>query len=178
MRKTRTAFTILIALCLALMSLLVLSACRAPSLAEPTNLTVTDNRTFSWSAVTHAKGYTVDINGDRIDTRRTSVSIQEYEPGKYTLKVKALGDGEKYSDSAWASLEFEKEYESGMKYSPSSDGNSYEVSKVDSSSEEIVIGDTYQGLPITSIGENAFSNSSRITLDMIVSKLTQRKTDS
>ena len=123
MKKTRLTLRILILLCLTVTSLLLFVACNgAPKLDMPSDVKVIDNTTLSWTAVTHARGYTVDINGKKIDTRRTTVSLREYVAGKYTIRVKALGDGEKYSDSPWEVLKFEKEYESGMVYQLSEDG--------------------------------------------------------
>ncbi|MDE7107839.1 MAG: leucine-rich repeat domain-containing protein, partial [Clostridiales bacterium] len=176
MKKFHLTHKILIVLCLAVSALLLFAACGSGSkLDKPSNLEFTNNNTLSWTAVSHSKGYTVDINGTRIDTRRTSVSITDYAPGKYTVKVKAIGNGEDYRDSEWAVIKFEKEYESGLTYTLAEDGRSYEITSVGFAKGDIVIDDEYRGLPVTSIGEYAFSNSNKVTSLVIGNNVTQIK---
>ena len=58
---------------------------------------------FSWTAVDHAQGYVVSIDGENFGETQTTLTydLTNLEPGQaYTIYVKAIGDGTNYTDSA------------------------------------------------------------------------------
>lgn len=67
-------------------------------------LTLNDN-IVSWNSIPHASGYQVNVRnaGSTIpistETKDTKFEHSEKEPGSYYITAKALGDGEKYTDS-------------------------------------------------------------------------------
>lgn len=138
----------------------LLAACSTPRLSKPANLTIT-NKTLSWDAVDNARGYTVDINGVQQDVRRTSYSFEgtRLEEGSYTFKVKARGNEIDYVDSDWATVTYVQGYESGISYSLDENGKAYIVDSVGIAKGDIVIEDTYNGLPVVEIKGSAFMNS-------------------
>jgi formylglycine-generating enzyme required for sulfatase activity len=72
-------------------------------LAAPTNLQI-NGTTLTWDAVTNASSYMVDIDGTEYPSASASFSLSVLTNYKnYTIKVKALGDGEAYTDSVWSS---------------------------------------------------------------------------
>lgn len=72
------------------------------ALSAPTELMI-EGATLSWKAVDYASGYSVQIdNGTPAANATTSFSLANLTAtGVYSIKVKAVGDGETYSDSAW-----------------------------------------------------------------------------
>ena len=123
-------FGILILSSLIAVAAAMLIACSVPALSSPQGLEIT-NKTLSWNAVENARGYTVDINGETRDIRRTTYSFESNLPeGTYKFRVKARGNGVDFSDSAWTEIEYVQGYESGMTYTLVDDGKSYVVSSV------------------------------------------------
>lgn len=74
------------------------------TLSAPADVTIAKT-TLSWTAVENASKYSVQI-GDNTAKEYTTNSVALADeiktPGTYSIKVKAIGDGKKYSDSAWA----------------------------------------------------------------------------
>ncbi len=138
-------------------------ACSSPQLASPSDLHVVDGETLMWNTVSNARGYTVSINGVETDTRRTSISLVDLEPGNYVIKVKARGDGDNYEDSAWVQIQYNREKNLGLKYSLINNNREYEITSIGSASGDIVLEDEHNGKPITHIGEGAFANAGAIT---------------
>lgn len=153
-------FGILILSSLIAVAAAMLIACSVPALSSPQGLEIT-NKTLSWNAVENARGYTVDINGETRDIRRTTYSFESHNlpEGTYKFRVKARGNGVDFSDSAWTEIEYVQGYESGMTYTLVDDGKSYVVSSVGRAKGDIVIEDEHNGLPITGVSRLAFSNS-------------------
>ena len=59
--------------------------------------------TITWTAVEHAAGYAYVLNdGEETETTKTFVSFSKLETADYTVKVKAVPDSPKYTDSEWA----------------------------------------------------------------------------
>ncbi|MGG4531563.1 hypothetical protein [Aneurinibacillus migulanus] len=80
-------------------------------LAAPSNLTVSGTK-VSWGAVANATKYSVTIYNDKnaevktvsnVTTTSVDLSAQSLAAGTYTVKVKAIGNGSTYSDSALSS---------------------------------------------------------------------------
>ena len=145
---------------------LLLCACHSlPSLATP-KLVKVDQTTLvlSWHEVNDARGYVVKIDDKEVEVRTNQYSLASLKAGKYTLRVKSRGDGETNSDSAWsAAVTFEREQETGLTFKLIQGNSAYEVVGMGSATGDVTIPDTYRGKPVTSIGENAFSNKRALT---------------
>ena len=110
----------ILTLCAGLMAVIGVAACgesHTPSsskeleqLKMPTHLKA-DFWELTWEGVDNANGYTVRIFEDEYQTDETEFSLFEYlSPNKrYTLDVKANGDGENYADSEWESVIYQTE---------------------------------------------------------------------
>ncbi len=71
------------------------------AISAPT-LTVSD-KTVSWSAVTNATGYIVNVNGtDKAAQTATSYTLTETAAGDYVIKVKAITTTDGYTNSAYS----------------------------------------------------------------------------
>lgn len=160
-------FRIFILMCLAILVLGALSACGLPELSRPSNLKLDkEKKILTWSAVDNARGYVVEIVGKRsVTTDKTSYSFEnvELDEGKYTIRVKARGNGIDYDDSAWATVSYTQPYTSGMKYTLINNDTEYEITSYGKATGDVVIDDLYNGLPVTSISKLAFSNTTKIT---------------
>lgn len=156
------------------------------TLAAPDDVNVDLENTLTWSAVTNASAYTVEIssldgsnlidlvkeetsvNTYSFDSRRTTVELSNsnrftLNEGDYIIKIKALGKTKGTSDSDWSEqYSFHKEYETGCKYVLINGGTEYEVNRVGKASGAIVIEDYYRGKPVTRIADQAFKSSVKI----------------
>lgn len=156
------------------------------TLAAPGDVNVDLENTLTWSAVTNASAYTVEIstldgsnlidlvkeetsvNTYNFDSRRTTVELSNsnrftLNEGDYIIKIKALGKTKGTSDSDWSEqYSFHKEYETGCKYVLINGGTEYEVNRVGKASGAIVIEDYYRGKPVTRIADQAFKSSVKI----------------
>ena len=156
------------------------------TLAAPADVSVDLENTLTWSAVTNASAYTVEIStldGSKLidlvkeetsvntysfDSRRTTVELSNsnrftLNEGDYIIKIKALGKTKGTSDSDWSEqYSFHKEYETGCKYVLINGGTEYEVNRVGKASGTIVIEDYYRGKPVTRIADQAFKGSVKI----------------
>ena len=73
-------------------------------LSKPTDLEQSEG-TFIWSDVEGASSYTIEYDGNEISDIDTSAyEVENYTAGKHQFRVKAIGDGENYSDSDWSDL--------------------------------------------------------------------------
>ena len=144
-------------------------------LSRPGNL-VLDMATYelTWSPVENATYYNVEINGRSYVSSKASYSLSTLSEGDYTLRIKAKDAGGKYGDSAWSeSLSFTKEYESGIQYRLTNANTEYTVYKVGTAKGDVVIEDTYRGLPVTSISNRAFYASGAVT-GITIGKISKR----
>lgn len=71
------------------------------TLDVPKNLKIVDGVAM-WDEVADAKGYVVKINELEYETETNSNNLKLLDPGKYTISVKAQGDGVVYKDSAYS----------------------------------------------------------------------------
>lgn len=70
------------------------------SLDTPTELAVSDRGLISWTEVSNADKYTVDIDGTEYETTTNRYQIEEFT-SDVTVKVRAISNGEYWSASAW-----------------------------------------------------------------------------
>ena len=112
----------------------------------------------TWVDVENANGYTVRLPDVKVEvkTEETSLSLFEYfKPDtKYSIEIKANGDGVTYLDSEWKTITYHTEaVTKGLVYDLCGDGTYEVMCKADKVPEngEIVYPDTYNGKPVTSI---------------------------
>ncbi len=140
---------------------MMLVGCRA-DLTTPTGLAIDqDTLELTWEEVDGANYYALSINGREEKSTKTSYKLERLDPGDYTIKVKAVGDGR--SESEWSSaIPFTRETEIGMLYKLINSGTEYEVINVGTAGGDIVVPDTYRGRPVTSIGKKAFAKKNNV----------------
>ena len=139
-------------------------------LSSPTDLEIeAATLTLNWKAVAGARLYTIKIVSENGESReaiasKTYYSLTGLTAGNYTIQVKANGKDGVSRDSDWSeTIPFEREKESGMTFALINDNTEYEVTSKGIATGDIVIPDTYRGLPVTSIGKKAFFNKSDVT---------------
>jgi hypothetical protein len=90
-------------------------------LAKPSGLTISGT-SLTWNAVNNASGYSVQVDGNEPvnNGNSTSYSLASLDFGTYSIKVKAKGNGKKYTDSAWSEAKIYEFDDPGL---PDLDGN-------------------------------------------------------
>ncbi len=59
--------------------------------------------TVSWDSIDGAVNYLPEINGEeKTRLAELSLDLSKFGPGEYTVRIKALGDGKRHSDSEWS----------------------------------------------------------------------------
>ena len=125
--------------------------------------------TLSWKGVTGARLYTISIAKDGEEPRevigsKTYYSLTSLSEGHYEIRVKANGKDGVSRDSGWSEpIPFDREPETGMTFALINGNTEYEVTGKGIATGDIVIPDTYRGLPVTSIAKKAFFNKSDVT---------------
>lgn len=150
--------------CLCLL-MITLSGCDNEDMPTPTNLSVDiSNELLSWDHVENATGYIVDYESGQSSTLMyNQFSLADLAAGEYVLKVKSLGDSD-LDDSSWSEeVVYVKSPETELKFSLINSNTAYELVGLYSNVIELVIPDTYNGLPVVSIAEKALSGRSSIT---------------
>lgn len=144
---------------------------KAVKLQVPENLQI-NGTTLIWDAVENASGYTVNVDGNKTDTKENTYDLSVLiEPKKYFIQIKSLGDEKKYKTSDWSQV---KEYtvepiiEESLEYEITGLYNQfYQVVGIGNvASDEIVVPSTYNGLPVIRIGGRAFEN--KVNLKKII----------
>ena len=140
-------------------------------LQVPDNLQI-NGTTLTWDTVENASGYTVNVDGNKTDTKENTYDLSVLtEPKKYFIQIKSLGDEKKYKTSEWSQV---KEYtvepiiEESLEYEITGLYNQfYQVVGIGNvASDEIVVPSTYNGLPVIRIGGRAFEN--KVNLKKII----------
>lgn len=171
----------IITLFLALFLAITLTACPNGDLKKldtPTNLDV-EGQTMTWNEVANASGYDVDIDGEIHTASVNSFDLSDLqEPKAYRLKVRAKGDKKKYDDSDWSVIRVYQPVEKpggteGLSLTLIDNGSAYQVSKGTASCVGIVeVPAQYNGKPITSIANRAFSGCNELTKILLPSSIT------
>jgi len=103
--KNRKNITILIISAAAFVTVLVFGvfhSAKAVKLDAPSDL-ILDSELLTWQMNENSTGYIVSSGSDEIKIDRTFFDLGKLtEPGGYSLKVKALGDQNKFRDSEWS----------------------------------------------------------------------------
>lgn len=162
---------ILICIVVFAVSAFALTACDNKALSAPVGLDFDGpTLTLSWRADENARYYIVSISGNGVNetknTRKNSFSLSNMDlpEGDYKLRVKACGDGKDYKDSAWSkSVSFSQDADSGLTFRFLNNNSEAEVVGLGSATGKVVIPATYRGIPVTKIGDCAFSGKSRLT---------------
>lgn len=146
----------------------IFSACATSKLNTPVGFQIDDTYKLTWSSVSYARSYVVQIisadSGNKVEQscKRAYYSLSSLEEGDYDICVKAIGNDE-YLDSDWSQpFSFHKNYETGCVYTLINSGSEYEVSKVGTAEGSIEIEAYYRGKPVTSIAAGAFKGSATI----------------
>ncbi len=161
-------------LCLAALSL-VFGACAAEAaatpLSAPQNLRM-EGKILVWDAVEHAAGYVVRLQNREQEVEGTSFDLSSLAVGTYAVRVKAYGDGGKYTNSDWSRFSYTAEEvvargydELGYRYTLLEDGTGYSIHRGKANTfkmEKIVIPAYYRGLPVKCIEEGGFSKYEKI----------------
>ena len=167
MRKIR----LLLLISLIISCLFAFASCdKTEELAAPQGLEIEQaTLTLNWKGVTGARLYTISIAKAGEEPRevigsKNYYSLTSLTEGHYTIKIKANGKEGVSRDSDWSvSIPFYREKESGMTFALINGNTEYEVTGKGIATGDIVIPDTYRGLPVTSIGKKAFFNKSDVT---------------
>lgn len=136
-------------------------------LKAPTNLQISGT-VLTWDKVESANGYMVIVDGveKKMTTKNTFDLSVLTKPGKYSVQVMSLGDGQKYSASDWSQIkEYVVEAEQSLEYAFYTPANkSYMVVGIGTvTSKEIVVPAFYNGFPVVCIGYKAFKDNVNIT---------------
>ena len=152
----------LVCLLSVLIFMLSYAGCSA-ALPAPENLRIdTLNDILSWDAVEGAQNYIVNAGDNNFSVLSNEFSLDNLSAGEYGIKVKAVTAGGK--ESAWSDIfSYTKEEDSLLELQLVKANTEYQVIGAGLASGEVVIADTYKGLPITSIADSAFANNGTIT---------------
>lgn len=124
---------------------------------------------LSWNPVNGADYYTIRVEGAgevrEMDSSSNSYSLESLAAGSYKLRVKAVaGANNSLSSSGWSEeVTLSREAETGLTFRLVNSNTAFEVSGLGTASDDIVIPDTYRGLPVVSIGAKAFYNKNTLT---------------
>ena len=117
------------------------------------------------------KIYTGSVTADKIDVN--NLAAINANLGTVTSGEIKSSDYEKHSIAVWDSADNSESDSESLAYTLNDDGTSYSVSGIGTCTDtDIVIPDYYNGLPVTSIGESAFSVCSNITVVTIGNNIT------
>ncbi len=164
-------FLIFICIVVCAVSAFALVGCDNKALPAPFGLDFDGpTLTLSWKADDNARYYMVSISGNGVNetknTRKNSFSFSSMDlpEGDYTLKVKACGDGKDHKDSAWSKpVVFAQDADTGLTFRFLNNNSEAEVSGLGRATGRVVIPDKYRGIPVTRIGDHAFSGKSKLT---------------
>lgn len=148
------------------------SACaKEETLEAPTNLAVDVDNNLTWSEVSGARTYTVEVlNADTAETeekntRKAVLDLAFLQTGDYVLRVRANSGKQDSIQSAWSEgVEFHMNYTTGCVYELINNNSEYQIAQAGTSTTgTVTFEDMYRGKPVTMIAEGAFRGSSRVT---------------
>ncbi len=140
-------------------------------LSAPQNLQI-NAEVLSWDKVDGAKGYVVNINGTKYETKETSLDIflLTDRPKRYDILVKASGN----DGNLWSEEIIHQVYPlTILEKNLSKDGKSYEIRKIDTSTAKgkvIVPSYASDGKPITAVAGFAGTEVKSVILPNTIEK--------
>lgn len=167
MKRLKSLFLILTLVVAALFS----ACAQEEKLQTPKNLEVDVDNNLTWSEVSGARTYTVEVtNADTAEkeeknVRKAVLDLAFLQSGDYVLRVRANSGKQDSVQSAWsAGLDFRMNYTTGCVYELINNNSEYRITRVGTSTKGVVTFENeYRGKPVTVIGEGAFRGSSRVT---------------
>jgi hypothetical protein len=160
-------------LCLAVLCIGLVTSCSSNRLDEPDDFRLNgDTLVLSWDKVKGAQSYLIEIPGLELPKSRieNEISLEFLKAGTYLIKIKAVGDNIETEDSSYATYEFVREAETGLKYELINNRTEYRLIGAGTASGDVVMESLYRGKPVTSIAETALYENDTIT-SFTVSKL-------
>lgn len=148
------------------------SACaKEETLEAPTNLAVDVDNNLTWSEVSGARTYTVEVSNvdtaetEEKNTRKAVLDLAFLQTGDYVLRVRANSGSQDSIQSAWSEgVEFHMNYTTGCVYKLINNNSEYQIAQAGTSTTgTVTFEDMYRGKPVTMIAEGAFRGSSRVT---------------
>ena len=118
------------------------SACaKEDALETPTNLAVDVDNNLTWSEISGARTYTVEVTNvsseekEEKSVRKPVLDLAFLQTGDYVLRVRANSGKQDSVQSAWsAGLEFHMNYTTGCVYTLINNNSEYEITQVGTSS--------------------------------------------
>ena len=158
--KIKKLFGILIVL---LICAVGFTACGGESLPRPEQVGINESMNILyWNEVEGASSYVVNSGEKDYSVKINQFSLDNLETGRYSLRVKAVGEG--VGDSAWSeTISFTKSEPSLLNLKLINGNSEYEVVGPGRATGVVTIENTYNGLPITAIADSAFEKCSGIT---------------
>lgn len=163
-RKVSWLIGILFAVCI------LSAACVKPQpvkLAAPTNLDIILSTTLKWTHVPNSSGYSIKIDDAQpINSgKENNYSLAHLEKGEHEIQVKALGDGENYSDSDWSEKFLYTSFK-GEIFLFTETNNEYAItglSETGKALSEVLIPAMHNGKKVVKINNAAFFNCTNLT---------------
>lgn len=139
------------------------AACGGNALSRPSGLGInTSLNVLYWDEVEGASSYVVNAGDENYTVYVNQFSLDKLETGEHSLRVKAVGEG--YEDSAWSSaVSYTKNEPSLLNLKLINGNTEYEVVGPGRAEGVVRIDNTYDGLPVTAVGDGAFEKCTDIT---------------
>ncbi|MDE6201227.1 MAG: leucine-rich repeat domain-containing protein [Clostridiales bacterium] len=159
--------TVIAVTLLAVICMVVVVACgksdRAPQKLPTPDKPEKNGGIVTWNNDPLYVDFVVSVDGVEYETSENSfdIAFAIREGETFDVKVKALGDGKYYSDSDWSETLTVAPLSLTMELITKS--STYKIKKCNVASGDIVLPQTYNGLPVTEIGGSAFRDCSDIT---------------
>lgn len=155
---------VLIAFCVCLVCLLLLTAC-SKNLTAPASFRLDEaTLVLHWNKVNSASAYVIEIaDGISYTTRENFYSLENLEPGEYVIKIRAISYSKDIEDSDPVEYAFTREKESGLEYKLSDTRDSYILVGIGTATGDVVMEDYYRGKPVTAIDKAALRRSTDLT---------------
>ena len=156
------------------------AACTAPDgkLAAPANFLLDDDEFFTWDEVEGADSYLVEIDGITEEVTENRCVMEDGFTENTPIRIRAMSNSFDYDHSEWADFLYEVPTEA-LTYNLLPDGSGYEVTRKNSDVNtglegRVVMRDYYNGLPVTSIAEEAFFKYNSMDLYLGISESNYR----
>lgn len=172
MKKILRGFLFAVAIsCFCIVFAACTSQAESKRLATPSGGKFTESA-FCWDGDPNAQEYVLDINGKEVSSYDTEYDISYADIFEYKIRVKSIGDGDKFTDSEWSDY-----YEVNvpeLECEAVDLDTAYKIKKVSAGAiGEYVLPSTYDGKPLTEIGNRAFYECINITSLIVPDSITK-----